>query len=111
MRYYEKYISKDALRYIFYSIAVVFIVYFFWDSYNICQELSQNEFYYKQLPQNTQLIDNNYFPYTEKKLNLEITIGGQLWKIFINIIQIIFLVMFMLMLYIKETIENGVKNT
>jgi len=108
---YEKYISKGNLRYVFYGIAAAFIVYFFWDSFGICQELSTNEIYYKQLPQNTQLIDNTYFPYTETMVDLEITVGGQLWKLFINITQIIFLVMFMLMLYVIELNENGTKNT
>ncbi len=103
--YYEKYISKANLRYIFYGVAVLFIAYFFWDSYGICQELSITEIFYKELPQNTQ-IGIDYFPYDEKIINLDISIGGQMWKLFINIIQIIFLVIFMLMLYTNELLEK-----
>ena len=100
--YYEKYISKDHLRLVFYGIAVLFIAYFFWDTAQLCADLD------KPLVKD----DNNeinILNYTYKETNithLSNTQGQLIWSIFINIMQILFLVMFMLMLYIGERLEK-----
>jgi hypothetical protein len=89
---------------VFYGIAVLFIAYFFWDTFSLCNELTTNEVLTKEMPQNTELL-TDYFPYS-KQQDFTVTVGTQIWKIFINIMQILFLVMFMLMLYIGERLEK-----
>lgn len=90
--------------YIFYGISVLGIIYFIYDINTISSILSSNQLYLKDLSNN---IINNQAQNFIYDYNL--TIGGAIRKIAIDLIQIIFLVMFMTILYIHEVI-NGRTN-
>ena len=104
MMAYKKYKYKEYVRLGLYLVAVAFIGYFFFDSYSLC-----NDFTEKELIENKKVINEIQLDFTaeiKKEIDLNQTYGGLVWGIFINLTQIIFLVMFILILYINELIEE-----
>jgi hypothetical protein len=91
-------INKDLLRNILYGISVIFILYFLYTINSTSQEITEKELYLEQNKGNS---FNDLF-----NLNNEIkefkTYGEYIWIICLSLLQIIFLVMFMLMLYQNE---------
>lgn len=97
-----RYCNKDKLRNFLYFISVAFIGFFLFNIVSICQEMSDKE--NADLNINTYDIDLN-------TLNLNNDFGGiqnyktygeYIWEIILSLLQIIFLVSFILMLYINE---------
>lgn len=94
--------NKEKVRTGLYFISSGLILYYIYDINVISNQLSMYE-----LKDTTSLLLN---PYTQNiVIDFTETMGGLLWDISMNIINIIFLVMLMLMIYIDERIER-VKN-
>lgn len=89
---------KEELRTALYLVAAMFIVYFFYDTYQICHNMSNYELLIKQ-PENLSFD-------TKTSIDYRNTFGGQVWNVAMNIIQIIFLVAFMLLLNFHEILEK-----
>ena len=86
---------------IFYGIAVIFITYFIWDINQITTAISNNQFITES--------SNDLFTYTTNiSYDYTLTLGGAIRNIALDIIQIIFLVFFILKLNIHE-VYNGSK--
>ena len=89
---------------IFYTISVYLIIFFIWDINSISNSISNNEFYVQTI--NNNILDYEYTNSITYDYNL--TLGGAIRSIALDIIQIIFLVLFILVLYIHE-VYNGNK--
>ena len=83
--------------YIFYGFSVLGISYFIYDINTITYLLSSNQLFVEEVGFN--LLNNQISSFTYDHNS---TIGGTIRKIALDLIQIIFLVMFMLILYIHE---------
>lgn len=94
--------NKDRLRTGLYLVSAFFILFFFYSTFNICTEMTEKELiereetHYKndfvtfevQSLEQLSINDKNFLTY-----------GQYIWKISQNLIQVIFLLVFMLMLY------------
>lgn len=102
------YKNKEFYRFLLYMLISVLIVYFFWNSYYICQEITKKEIDLTQISEQSidiKLgIDN--IEYKPVIYDLKHTHGGLIWKLFMNIMQIIFLVMLLILMHIKEVSDN-----
>jgi len=100
---YKQYKHKDKVRRLLYLITVIIIGFFISDSYKLCTELTD-----KEIKSYSSFDNYNYQSINQsmKYINLNLTTGGLIWNLFINTLQIVFLVMFMLILYINELIER-----
>lgn len=101
---YKQYRYKNYVRIGFYLLAALIIGYYISDSYKICTELTDKELL-SEITVN-KIPELNYLHTQSQEIDLNITTGGALWNLFINTLQIMFLVMFMLILYINELIEK-----
>ena len=102
---YKQYKYKEYFRISLYLVSAILIGYFIYDSYNLSYDLTKRELLNNELTNKEIVVYlGNY--YTREEVDLNITTGGEIWAIFRNIIQINFLIMFMLILYVNELIEK-----
>ena len=87
--------------YIFYSLSAVGVIYFLYDISVVTNALSNNQLYFTT-PQDT----INIFQPNSITYDYNLTIGGAIWRVALDMIQIMFFVSFMLMLYVHE-VFNG----
>lgn len=86
---------------VFYTLSVIGIAYFLFDINTITSNISNNQFITQS--------SNDLFTLTTKiTYDYSLTLGGAIRDIALDIIQIIFLVFFMVVLYIHE-VYNGSK--
>lgn len=106
---YKKFKSlNNETKYItFYLLSVLLIGFFMWDIVSVTQELGEREINIKE---NDKLVSiNEYYSKTEV-INMDQTVSGVIRAVAFNLIQVIFIVMFMLCLYIHQSIrEYGTK--
>lgn len=89
-------INKDLLRNLLYFIAVALIGYFMSTISSIAQDITEKEIEEKQNK------DNSLYLVFNPVENPYKTYGEYIWIICLSLLQIVFLVMFILMLYKNE---------
>lgn len=97
-----RYCNKDKLRNFLYFLSVAFIGFFLFNIVSICQEITDKESYSFEVNKND--IDFNSLNLNNDLGGIHIykTYGEYIWEIVLSLLQIIFLVSFILMLYINE---------
>ncbi len=94
-------IRKDYLRNFLYFLTVVLIAFFLFNIADISQEITQ-----KELKESKNIKSNldfhiNFILDVEENIKYK-SYGEYIWEIVLSLLQIVFLIAFMLMLYINE---------
>lgn len=97
--------NKDRIRFSLYLISACLILFFISGIFNTAEQIDKSILESTENKDKDFIINNNQQP-IKQEINLNNELGGQILKIALNIIQIVFLVFFMVLLLIYEINEK-----
>lgn len=99
--------NKEIVRFILYVVSALLIVYFFWNIYFIATSLDESIKPENEFNDPKYTFYDNFNQYQQPKtIDLNKEIGGKILNISFNLINIMFLIGFMLLLYIDERLTK-----